>query len=388
MLEYMGNFIRRATWKTVRFGYINIIKPVLFKMKPDDVHNKMIKMASLVGRKPFLRGFTKLIFVSRRDKRLIQKYHDIEFKTPVGLSAGFDKNGEIVPTIAAVGFSFETVGSVTGKQCDGNLRPWFHRLPKSKTLIVNAGLGNHGSSNIIKRIRGYAKHTIDNFPIVLSVAKTNSPDVVDDQAGVDDYILSIKRAKNEPNIKLIELNISCPNAFGGEQFTTPARLKMLLSAVDKIKLEKPVLIKMPINLSWADTKALLDVIVKHNVAGVTIGNLAKDRTKANLKEELPDSVKGNMSGLPTRDLSNNLIRKTYLEYGDKIMIIGVGGIFTAEDAYEKIRLGSSLVELISGMIFYGPQLIAEINDGLSRLLKRDGYTHISQAIGVDANKKN
>jgi dihydroorotate dehydrogenase (fumarate) len=355
-------------------------------MNPDDVHNRMIKMASMVGRKPLLLRFIKLIFVARRDKRLIQKYHNIEFKTPVGLAAGFDKNGEIIPAINAIGFGFGTVGSVTGRHCDGNPRPWFYRLPKTKSLIVNAGLGNIGSSLIIKRIRNLSKRLINDFPIVLSVAKTNSADVTDDQTSLEDYILSIKRAKNEKNIKLIELNISCPNAFGGEQFTTPERLKMLLIAVDEIKLQKPVLIKMPINLSWADTKALLDVIVKHNVVGVTIGNLAKDRSKADLKDVLPDTVKGNMSGRPTWDLSNELIRKTYLGYGDKIIIIGVGGIFTAEDAYKKIRLGSSLVELISGMIFYGPQLVAEINDGLSRLLKRDGFTHISQAIGVDAKK--
>lgn len=382
----MGNITRRIVWKIVRFGYMYVIKPVLFKMKPDDVHNRMIKMADRIGRSSIMRRFTKMIFVTRRDKRLVQKYHDIEFKTPVGLSAGFDKNAEIVPAISVIGFGFGTVGSVTGRQCDGNPRPWFFRLPSSKSLIINAGLANHGSNLIIKRIRNYTSKNIDKFPIVLSVAKTNSKDVVDDQAGVDDYILSVKRAKNEKNIKMIELNISCPNAFGGEQFTTPDRLKMLLTAVDKINLQKPVLIKMPINLSWADTKALLDVIVKHKVAGVTIGNLAKDRTKADLKDELPDTVKGNMSGRPTWDLSNELIRKTYLGYGDKIMIIGVGGIFTAEQAYTKIRLGSSLVEMITGMIFYGPQLVAEINDGLSRLLARDGYTHISQAIGIDAKK--
>lgn len=386
MLDYMSNIAQRTVWKVVKFGYGYIAKPILFKMTPDGVHNRMLEMAKFVGRKSILRGFTKSIFTSRKDKRLVQKLHNIEFKSPVGLAAGFDKNAEIIPAIAAVGFGFGTVGSVTAMQCEGNPRPWFHRLPKTKSLIVNAGLANQGSSLIIKRIRGYSPRIIDKFPIVLSVAKTNSSDVVDDESGVNDYVMSVKRAKNEKNIKLIELNISCPNAFGGENFTTPDRLEQLLAAVDKVGLQKPVLIKMPINLTWRETKSLLDVIVEHQVAGITIGNLAKDRSKVDLKDELPDTVKGNMSGNPTRELSNNLIRKAYLGYGDKLTIIGVGGIFTAEDAYAKIRLGARLVELITGMIFYGPQLVAEINDGLSRLLKRDGFTHISQVIGIDAKK--
>lgn len=378
--------IRRAIWKIVRFFYIYLVKPILFLMPPDKVHNQMIRMASFIGRNSMLRGFTKLIFVSKRDKRLVQKYHGIEFRSPIGLSAGFDKNAEIVPAISVLGFGFGTVGSVTAQQCDGNPRPWFFRLPKTKSLIVNAGLANQGSSFIIKRIRKYTVRAIGVFPIVLSVAKTNSRDVVDDQSGVDDYVMSVKRAKGEKNIKMIELNISCPNAFGGEQFTTPSRLELLLTAIDEIRLQKPVIIKMPVNLSWSDFKGLLDVIIKHNVAGVTIANLAKDRTKVDLKDELPDTVKGNMSGHPTRQLSNDLIRKTYLDYGDKLTIIGVGGIFTAEDAYDKIKLGASLIELITGMIFYGPQLVAEINDDLSRLLKRDGYTNISQAVGADVKK--
>jgi len=122
-----------------------------------------------------------------------------------------------------------------------------------------------------------------------------------------------------------------------------------------------------------------------NVVGVTISNLAKDRSILDLKDPLPDAIAGNLSGKPTVISSNKLIRQTYLTYGDRLTIIGVGGIFSADDAYTKIRLGASLVELITGMIFCGPQLIAEINDGLVRLLERDGYADIGQAVGVDAD---
>jgi len=141
---------------------------------------------------------------------------------------------------------------------------------------------------------------------------------------------------------------------------------------------------MPSDLDWPQFNKLLQEIIKHRIAGVTISNLAKDRSKLKLKDELPATVKGNLSGKPTWEISNHLIKETFLNYGDKLTIIGVGGVFSPEDAYTKIKLGASLVELITGMIFGGPQLIGQINLGIVKLLKKDGYRHISEAIGVDA----
>ena len=361
-----------------------IIKPILFLMSPDKVHSRMIKLTSFFGRFSFARWFVRIIFIKRRDERLVQKYHGVEFGSPVGLAAGFDKNGEIVPMMSVLGFGFEAVGSVTAKKCDGNSRPWFYRLQKTQSIVVNAGLANEGSDVIIKRIHQYTQKSIGQFPVVLSVAKTNNDKVIDTKTGIADYVTTIKRAKNESHIKMIEINISCPNTYGGEPFTTPERLDQLLTAVDAIGVIQPIYVKMPVDLSWNAFRALLDVIVRHRVVGVTIANLAKDRTKIDLKDILPDNVAGNLSGKPTFQQSNELIRRTYLKYGDELTIIGVGGIFNVDDAYTKIRLGASLVEIITGVIFDGPQLAAEINDGLSRLLERDGYTHISQAIGVDS----
>ncbi len=348
----------------------------------------MIKTTSVLGKAAVARGLVKAIFTVKPDERLTQTYHGIEFASPVGLSAGFDKNGEIMPMISRLGFGFGTVGSVTAKQCDGNPRPWFYRLPKSKSLVINAGLANDGSTAILKRIHNYSKTAIRQFPIVLSVAKTNSCDVVSIREGIEDYVTTVKRAKDQPRIKVIELNVSCPNTYGGEPFTTPEKLEKLLKAVDVVGAKQPIFIKMPIDHEWPDFQQLLNVILKHKVAGVTISNLYKDRTSADLKDVLPDSVKGNLSGKPTWQRSNDLIQRTYREYGDKLTIIGVGGIFTADDAYTKIKLGASLVEIITGVIFCGPQLAAQISYDLSKLLERDGYTHISQAIGVDSGEKN
>ena len=137
---------------------------------------------------------------------------------------------------------------------------------------------------------------------------------------------------------------------------------------------------MPINHSWREFNALLKVIVKHNIQGVTIGNLQKNRGEIP-PLDLPNEVKGNLSGLPTQALSDNLIAKTYQKYGTRLTIIGVGGVFTAEDAYRKICLGASLVGLITGMIYEGPQLPGQINRELIQLLHKEGYATIADAVG-------
>jgi dihydroorotate dehydrogenase len=344
----------------------------------------MININSVTGRITPIRWLIRLLFKNRRDERLVQNYYGIEFVGPVGLPAGYDKSGRIVPIIASLGFGFGTVGSVTAEWCSGNPKPWFFRLPKAQSLAVNAGLSNDGSDVIIKRVKRYSPKAIKRFPVILSIAKTNSRKVVDTDDGIADYIKTIMRAKNEQNIKIIELNISCPNTYGGEPFTTPDRLDLLLTAVDNAKTGQPIFIKMPVDLPWVEFKSLLNVAVKHQISGVTIANLTRDRASAVISDNLPDTVRGNFGGKLTWQSSNELIRKTYLDYSDKLTIIGVGGIFSAEDAYTKIKLGASLVELVTGMIFCGPQLPSEINDGLLCLLERDGFKHISQAIGVDA----
>ena len=378
--------IRRFLWGIADWLYAHVAKPILFRIPPDAVHSGMTRITVVVARVGVLRGFFRWIFVRPRDERIEQTFHGLKFTNPVGLAAGFDKDGEVIPVIAALGFGFGEVGSVTAKPCPGNPRPWFYRLPKSKAAVINAGLGNAGAKVILKRLRQYPARSLRDFPVVLSVAKTNTKNCVTEAEGIKDYVATVKQAKNESAIQIIELNISCPNAYGGEPFTTVRSLDRLLKEIDKLGVTQPIYIKMPIDLSWKAFSKLLDVIIKHRVAGVTISNLAKDRTQVDPRDVLPDTILGNLSGKPTWSGSNELIRQTYLKYGDKLTIIGLGGIFTAEDAYTKIRLGASLVQIITGMLFNGPQLAAEISYDLSKLLERDGYTHISQAIGIDSKK--
>lgn len=363
--------------------YGHILKPVFFKLSPDSVHENMIRAGRFVHVLRFVEPMLSLFWSHRGDERLSQIVFGIRFNNPVGLSAGLDKNAQIVPVVQSIGFGFGTVGSITADAAPGNARPWYHRLPKTRSIVVNAGLPNQGAVAIDKRIGHYSSRLFEDFPLVANVAKTNSPKTCTDEAGVKDYVEGVKALQFNPHIAMFELNISCPNVYGGEPFTRAEPLERLLTEVDALHLTQPVTIKMPIDKSWEEFDKLLAVIVRHNVQAVTIGNLQKNRGAVQLKDPLSSDTPGNLSGKPCFDDSNELIAKSYRKYSDKLTIIGVGGIFSAEDAYLKIRQGATLVELVTGMIFAGPQLIGQINHDLAGLLKRDGYTNISQAIGAN-----
>lgn len=376
----------RVASATSQFVYTRLAKPILFAQQPDKVHERMLRTGSRLQKHRSARAALRASWAYQNQNVLQQTIHGITFKNPVGLSAGFDKNFQLLPLVKAIGFGFMEGGSATHRPCSGNPKPWFYRLPNSKSLVVHAGLGNNGIQHSVAKIQSYPRSTFFDFPLNISIAKTNLPHVFTEQEGIDDFVASARLVKAAHVGNMITLNISCPNAFGGESFTDPVKLDHLLQAIDQLELDPPLFIKMPSDLPWSAFKKLLAVIDKHDVAGLTISNLAKDRSKLRLSDPLPDSVKGNLSGKPTWDLSNMLIARTYQTYGSRFVIIGVGGIFSAQDAYTKIRLGASLVELITGMVFEGPQLIGQINRDLVKLIKKDGYHHVSQVVGKDAVK--
>lgn len=374
--------LRRLVRAVSGFGYRNVAKPILFRYQPDAVHKGLVATARRVQVIPGVRQLPRLWAVQRT--MLETEVAGVHYKNPVGLSAGFDKRIEMAPLMKSVGFGWMTGGSVTLGQYAGNEGHWYFRLPKTKSIVVNAGLPSEGMPVVAERIQSYDDQLFRDFLLNVSVAKTNSKKTVSDAQAIKDYTSSLEVFDGLKQVAMLEINISCPNTFGGEPFTTPARLEALLAATDKLKLQKPVYIKMPINLSDKDFDELVDVIVAHRVAGVAIGNLHKDRQTAQLLDDLPDDIKGNLSGVPTRQVTTELIARTYKRYGDKLSIIGIGGIMSAEDAYEKIRAGASLVALVSGLMFEGPQVVGDINAGLVKLLKRDGYVSVADAVGQSA----
>jgi dihydroorotate dehydrogenase len=366
----------RVVASIVSLIYRYLLKPILFQINPEAIHDHAVVVGRLVSNHTVLRRTVKYI-CSYKNNKLVQEIFGKTFPNPIGLSAGFDKDAMLLKILPAVGFGFAEIGSVTLHPYEGNTPPRLYRLIKTGGIVVNYGLKNSGIKAIIPRLTAYYPGKI---PLNISIAKTNCQATANEICGIDDYATTLKILLAAQVGDIYTLNISCPNAFGGEPFTNPNSLERLLSQIDSIQSSRPIFLKMPIDLPWKEFKSLLDIAAKHNIQGVTIGNLTKKRE--NIKDVLPDHIKGGISGLLTQKSSNKLISHTFKTYGNRFVIIGVGGVFSSEDAYEKIKCGASLVELITGMIFQGPQLIGQINHGLIKLLQQDGYSHISEAVGA------
>jgi dihydroorotate dehydrogenase len=404
--------------KIIRWKYRWFLKPVLFRFDPEEVHNWFTNIGNFLGRFSLTRWLTKTWF-DYAHPILEQEIFGLKFKNPIGLAAGFDKNAEMIEIMPAVGFGFTEVGSVTGRACAGNAKPRLWRLPQSRSLIVYYGLKNNGAEEIAKRLgapevgSGYARSNRfrqkDNFPLGISIAKTNDDQTIATEAGIADYVFAYQKFVEAGVGDYYTINISCPNTFGGEPFVEPAKLDQLLNALSSCHDQalpksdlatrsttssapwpKPVFIKMPPDLSPEQIDQIIELAQKYHVNGFVCTNLSKDRSlpsfQDKIKEKLPTD-KGGLSGKIVEELANQQIKYVYqkiknLPEADKMIIIGCGGIFTAQDAYNKIKAGATLLQLITGMIFDGPQVISEINQGLVELIKRDGYQNINEAIGT------
>lgn len=366
------------------FLYRNILKKIFFLSDPEKVHDGMMYFGELLGRNTITRGATQLMFGNGRLPDLEQTLHGVYFKNPIGLSGGFDKNAILTNIIPSVGFGFMEVGSITAKPYEGNPGQRLWRLPKSQSLVVYYGLKNIGAEKIAHNLEEKLRDHPFEIPVAINIAKTNCPETNQKEVGIADYVETYKRFLKIGSFFVI--NISCPNVAGGQPFHNAEWLEELLIEMEKTPTEKPVFIKISPDLSLVEIGAILEVAGKHHIDGFVCTNLTKRRDLESILDPEVPSV-GGLSGKIVEPLANELISYVYkngiARDGKKFTIIGVGGIFSAQDAYKKIRAGASLLELITGMIFQGPQLISEIQLGLSDLLARDGYKHISEAIGAD-----
>ncbi|MBI5621846.1 quinone-dependent dihydroorotate dehydrogenase [Candidatus Falkowbacteria bacterium] len=372
MLVTMRNAINR-------FLYTKILKPIFFQINPETVHDSMIALGKLLGSNFVTRSMTAAAFTYSH-RALEQTILGLRFKNPIGLAAGFDKNAVLTKILPSVGFGFAEVGSITGRACAGNPRPRLWRLQQSHGLVVYYGLKNDGCEKIVKTLNG-RKFTI---PLGISIAKTNCPQTVETTAGIADYCQSF--ATMESRADYLTINISCPNAFGGRPFTQADDLDRLLTALETIPCAKPIFLKLPPDLTDTELDSLITVCDHHRVSGFICTNLTKDRNNETIKKYLRDGdlpAVGGISGQPIQALSTSVIKNIYRKTKGQYIIIGCGGVFSAADAYAKIKAGASLIQLITGMIFEGPQVISEINQGLVKLLRHDGYQNIAQAVGAD-----
>lgn len=353
--------------------YKTVIKNILFQFDPELIHNLTLQTGELLGR------FSNIKLDI--DPSLRQEIVGVNFDSPVGLAAGFDYEGKLTQILPSLGFGFETIGTITNFPYEGNPKPRLGRLPKSKSLMVYKGFKNEGAkitSNKLSKLEL-------KIPIGISIGKTNTTTIKTQKEAVVDVIEAFKIfEKSKLKASFYELNISCPNLFGDISFYPPKNLNELLVAVDLLRISKPIFIKMPIGKTNREILDMLNVISKHKITGVIFGNVQTNRNHKLLdKTEVSRFKKGNFSGKPTEERSNQLISLCYKNFKNRFVIIGCGGIFNAKDAYKKIKLGASLVQLITGLVYEGPMLVNEINSGLSKLLKNEGFKNINEAIGSE-----
>ena len=370
----------------MNYFYSHILKPIFFRLNPEFVHERMTALGIFLGRWKITRTIIRTFFRYNHPV-LEQDLFGLHFKNPVGLSAGFDYNIQLARIIESVGFSFMSGGTVTFSPYKGNPKPRLARLPKSRSLLVNKGFKSLGVEKVLEQLVFSEEK---DFHLGISIGATNSPFVCDPEGQVEDIPKSFRFLMNHPKGKRFsyyELNISCPNVAGSGVLAEPEILDRLLRGIREIIGDRVLFVKFQAEIEWREARELVAIMVRHRVNAITVANLVKKRDNPTFEREEIENInergwKGNFSGKPVEQFSNELISNIYREFGDQIKIIGVGGIFSAEDAYEKIKRGASLVQLITGMIFKGPQLIGNINKELVELLEADGYEQVTDAIGV------
>lgn len=357
------SYFIKGFWLTIgEWLYGLFAKPLFFLLDPEKVHNAMVRLGATVGSSAIGRGLLSLV-LGFRTPQTHRQIAGIRFPNPVGLSAGYDYNGDLTETLASVGFGWQTIGTITLEPYAGNQRPRLTRFPLSKSILVNKGLKNIGARAVIAKLSGL------DFPIPtgISIASTNKGFASDTEQIMDIVRCFLLFERSRVKHQYYELNISCPNTFGGEPFTTARRLEPLLKVLDVI-VKKPIFVKLPIDLPDEEFLSLLRAADRHRIAGLIIGNLTKDKKNPDVaasERTIWQNAPGNLSGKPTFARSNRLIKLADEEYGKRFVIIGTGGIFSPADAQIKLDAGADLVQLITGMIYEGPQLIGQINRRLA-----------------------
>ncbi len=370
----MYEILIRVRNRIISFFYRHMLKPILFRFDPETVHDWMVANGKALGRFRVTRDVTKIL-LGYNHSALQQTVDGVEYPNPIGLSAGFDKDGVLMRIIPCVGFGFEEVGSMTAFPSFGNPKPRLWRFPNDKSILVHLGLNNEGVQKIAGRLEAEIP---PNVPVGTSIAMTNRKEPYGMEEGIADYVASFVRLAKVGSY--FTVNISCPNTYQGEPFTKPETLDRLLSSLDAIETQKPIYLKLSPDLTEHEVDAILDVVPMHRLHGFVCSNLTHDLSRANGAFQL----QGGLSGKAQWELSNKQIAHIYKRSNGHYTVIGVGGVFSAEDAYTKIKLGALLVELITGMVYEGPSVVSTINQGLVRLLKKDGFRSVGDAVGSGA----
>lgn len=349
-----------------------LLRPLLFKFDPETAHALALKSLK--------RGFLPK---TRNDGDPILRVTlwDKIFPNPVGLAAGFDKNAEVIGPMLNMGFGFVEIGTVTLKPQMGNPRPRIFRDAAHQAIINRMGFPNQGL--------GVFKQNLTDFlgckPRPNGVVGVNIGMNKDQTDAARDYTVLVRSLG--PMADYLTINISSPNTPGLRNLQEPEALSQLLTEVLKERetscgqYPPPIFVKLAPDLTNEQMAGIADVLLRLKIDGVILTNTTLFRP-----DDLPKGFadqKGGLSGQPLTDLSTAAIRRFYALTKGQIPIIGAGGIASGFDAYAKIRAGASLIQLYSALVFHGPQVIRKINSELAELIRADGFSHITDAVGAD-----
>lgn len=344
------------------------LKKYLFYLDPEKAHG----LAEI-----FLKAlpYVKIINGSMAAQNFVvnaalrQVYFGKTFENPVGLAAGFDKNAEVIEAMPALGFGFTEIGTMTPKPQPGNDKPRMFRYPEYKSVQNAMGFNNKGAEKISRNLANVYPFSI---PVGANIGKnktTSQDDAINDYAylidvfkDISDYLVVNISSPNTPNLRDLQ----------NEDFIAE------LFAMAKEKTDKPIFLKIAPDMDVAVALSVCECAINNGAFGIIATNTTIDYSL------IPDCQNfGGLSGEVLREKSQTFFARLARELFGKTMLISVGGISTADEAYTRIKLGANLVQAYSGMIFEGPSMVRKINEGLIELLQQDGYTHISQAIGAD-----
>jgi dihydroorotate dehydrogenase len=359
--------------------YKKFIRPLLFMGDPENTHEKTL---ALLAKMSPVDGVLQRIFCVQ-DSRLSVRLGSLTFSNPVGLAGGFDKNAIAVRTIAGFGFGFIEIGAVTALAQPGNPKPRLYRLPDDEALINRLGFNNDGAAVIAERLKVLRSngHAL-KIPLGINVGRSK---IVETKDAFADFVSAFQQLYQYGDF--FTLNVSSPNTPQLRDLQEKNLLQGLLRAIQEKNNElarrfahqpKPVLVKIAPDMDFFQADDIVEVALAENISGIIATNAT-----AFLREKLKSGSKepGGLSGKPLRALATDFVRHLYKTVGVRLPIIGVGGVFTAEDAYEKIKAGASAVQIYTGFIYEGPAVVKRINQGLIRLMERDGFHSISEAVG-------
>lgn len=345
----------------------------MFKLSPERIHGIVSTgMGALQLAQPVAGAMQKVVAVN--DPILAQEVFGVHFPAPLGLAAGFDKNGEAPDAWGAVGFGYVELGTVTASPQPGNPTPRLYRLPEDKAILNRMGFNNAGAAEVADNLR---RRNTDNV-IGINIGKTK---VVPAEEAVDDYRRSASLLGDLADYLVV--NVSSPNTPGLRDLQAVESLRPILETV-QAATKAPVLVKIAPDLSDEDVDAVADLALELGLAGIVATNTTISREGLKTPAaEVEAMGAGGISGPPVAERSLEVLRRLRARVGDQLVLVAVGGISTPQQAWERIAAGASLLQGYTAMIYGGPDWIRDIHLGLAEQLRAHGFSNIKDAVGCE-----